>query len=356
MAEEDDASKTEDPTSKKLTEARSEGQVAQSMEVKTWAMFLGASLLMVTIVPYVMDGVRRSLVVFLESPHAISVDSGHLQVTMFNTLQDLGVYILPLFAFFVLVALAGAAGQVGMKLSPKLIKPKTQKISVISGFKRIFSMKQVLEFVKGLVKVSIVAALAITLVIPFLDDLPLLPEFDLHLILDRMWLIAILLIVSVTGIMTVIAALDFVYQRHSFTKKMRMTKQEVKDEHKQAEGDPAIKAKLKGIRMQRARTRMMAAVPEADVIITNPTHYAVALTYKLEEMQAPRLVAKGVDHLAFRIREIAEENDVPVVENPPLARALYATVELDQDIPYEHYKAVAEIIAYVMGLKGQRPS
>ncbi|MCW9039889.1 MAG: EscU/YscU/HrcU family type III secretion system export apparatus switch protein, partial [Rhodospirillales bacterium] len=194
MAEEDDASKTEDPTSKKLTEARSEGQVAQSMEVKTWAMFLGASLLMVTIVPYVMDGVRRSLVVFLESPHAISVDSGHLQVTMFNTLQDLGVYILPLFAFFVLVALAGAAGQVGMKLSPKLIKPKTQKISVISGFKRIFSMKQVLEFVKGLVKVSIVAALAITLVIPFLDDLPLLPEFDLHLILDRMWLIAILLI------------------------------------------------------------------------------------------------------------------------------------------------------------------
>ncbi|MCW9039352.1 MAG: EscU/YscU/HrcU family type III secretion system export apparatus switch protein, partial [Rhodospirillales bacterium] len=173
---------------------------------------------------------------------------------------------------------------------------------------------------------------------------------------DRMWLIAILLIVSVTGIMTVIAALDFVYQRHSFTKKMRMTKQEVKDEHKQAEGDPAIKAKLKGIRMQRARTRMMAAVPEADVIITNPTHYAVALTYKLEEMQAPRLVAKGVDHLAFRIREIAEENDVPVVENPPLARALYATVELDQDIPYEHYKAVAEIIAYVMGLKGQRPS
>ena len=166
-------------------------------------------------------------------------------------------------------------------------------------------------------------------------------------------LVAILLTAGTAAVMTVVAALDYAFQRRSFIKQMRMTKQEVRDEHKQAEGDPQIKARIRRLRMERAQKRMMAAVPEADVVITNPTHFAVALAYDMEAMSAPRLVAKGADVLAQRIREVAEENEVPLVENPPLARALYASVELDQEIPPEHYQAVAQVIGYVMRLKGE---
>jgi flagellar biosynthetic protein FlhB len=160
------------------------------------------------------------------------------------------------------------------------------------------------------------------------------------------------MLTSVLVALLVVAAGDYGYQRWSFMKKMRMTKQEVRDEHKQMEGDPMIKARMRSMRRERARQRMMAAVPKSTVVVTNPTHYAVALKYEMDTMDAPILVAKGVELVALRIREIAQENDVPIVENPPLARALYATVELEQEVPQEHYKAVAEVIGYVMRLKG----
>ena len=161
------------------------------------------------------------------------------------------------------------------------------------------------------------------------------------------------LVVGTVAVMTVIALLDFAYQKYTFMKEQKMTKQEVKDEHKQSEGDPQVKARIRQLRAQRARQRMMAEVPDADVVVTNPSHYAVALKYNMEEMPAPKLVAKGMDFVAFRIREVAEENDIPIIENPPLARALYAPVELDEEIPPEHYKAVAEVIGYVMRLRGE---
>ena len=169
-------------------------------------------------------------------------------------------------------------------------------------------------------------------------------------------LVAAKVIVGVLTVMTVITLIDVIYQRFMHTKELRMTKQQVKDEHKQSEGDPLIKSRLRQIRVERARKRMMAAVPEADVVITNPTHFAVALKYDQKSMEAPRVVAKGVDNVALRIREVAEENDVAVVENPPVARALHASVDIDQEIPPEHYKAVAEIIGYVMRLKQGLPA
>ena len=162
------------------------------------------------------------------------------------------------------------------------------------------------------------------------------------------------ILIAVLSVMTLIAALDFLYQKQQHLKQLRMSKQEVKEEFKQTEGDPMIKSRLRQIRMERARKRMMAAVPEADVVITNPTHYAVALKYDGETMEAPKLVAKGADLVARKIRELAKEPDVPIVENPPLARALHDTVELDELIPPEHYKAVAEIIGYVMSLNNKR--
>tara|TARA_R110002111_G_scaffold23592_1_gene52952 strand:- start:48 stop:596 length:549 start_codon:yes stop_codon:yes gene_type:complete len=164
------------------------------------------------------------------------------------------------------------------------------------------------------------------------------------------------LLFGVLAVVTIIAAIDFLYQRFEHMKQMRMSRQEIKDEYKQTEGDPVIKQRLRQVRQERARQRTMAAVPDASVIITNPTHFAVALKYELDDMEAPVLIAKGQDFLALKIREVAEEHDIPIVENPPVARALYANVEVDQEIPQEHFKAVAEIIGYVFRLKGKLPA
>jgi flagellar biosynthetic protein FlhB len=185
--------------------------------------------------------------------------------------------------------------------------------------------------------------------------LPNLTSFEGEQVLNLLLSLSMRVLIGVLSVMTVIAALDFLYQRQQHTKQLRMSRQELRDEYKQTEGDPMIKARLRQIRMERARKRMMAAVPEADVVVTNPTHFAVALKYDPERMQAPILVAKGADSMALRIREIAKEHNVPIVQNPPLSRALYNGVDLDQEVPAEHYKAVAEIIGYVMRLKGKLP-
>ena len=218
--------------------------------------------------------------------------------------------------------------------------------------KRMFGPRALMEFLKGILKLLAVGIVSFSMALPMLQDLTLIPNYDLAQVMDRINIIAILLAIGTVGVMTVIAALDFAYQKYAFKKQMMMSKQEVKDEHKHSEGDPQIKARIKKVRMERAQKRMMAAVPEADVVITNPTHYSIALEYKMDDMTAPKLVAKGIDHLAMRIREVAKAHDVPIVENPPLARALYAGVELGEEIPPEHFKAVAEVIGFV----ASRPS
>jgi flagellar biosynthetic protein FlhB len=276
-----------------------------------------------------------------------------MQEALSGLLLDVGWAVAPIVGLMVVLAIAANVGQVGLLWAPTKIAPQLQKISLINGVGRLFSMRTVVEFLKGLAKLVAVAAVAFGLVFSAMNDIELISSFSLGQILDRIQLVAILLTAGTVAVMTVVAALDYAFQRRSFIKQMRMTKQEVRDEHKQAEGDPQIKARIRRLRMERAQKRMMAAVPEADVVITNPTHFAVALAYEMETMSAPRLVAKGADVLAQRIREIAEENQVPLVENPPLARALYASVELDQEIPPEHYQAVAQVIGYVMRLKGE---
>jgi flagellar biosynthetic protein FlhB len=181
----------------------------------------------------------------------------------------------------------------------------------------------------------------------------LVPSSDFILTLDRIHMVIVMFLTGTIVVMAIIAAFDYIYQKYAFIQQMRMTKHEVKDENKQSEGDPLVKARIRQLRSERARQRMMAAVPDADVVVTNPTHYAVALNYNIEAMQAPILVAKGMDNIALRIREVADENDVPIVENAPLARALFAAVEIDEEIPMEHYQAVAEVIGYVMRLRGE---
>ncbi len=354
MAEQqDDATKTEEPTPKRLQSAREKGQVTVSQEVKSWAILLGAAYGLVVLAPGIMHGVMATALTFVESPHAISLDVENMQEALSGLLLDIGWAVAPIIGLMVVLAIVANVGQVGFLWAPTKIAPQLQKISLIKGVQRLFSLRTVVEFAKGLMKLTAVAAVAFGLVFSAMDDIELISSFALGQILDRIQLTAILLTTGTVAVMTAIAVLDYVFQRHTFIKQMRMTKQEVRDEHKQAEGDPQVKARIRRLRMERAQKRMMAAVPEADVVITNPTHYAVALSYEMEAMGAPKLVAKGADVLAQRIREIAEENEVPLVENPPLARALYASVELDQEIPPEHYQAVAQVIGYVMRLKGE---
>ena len=353
MADEDQSQKTEQPTSKRLSDARNRGQVAMSQEVKSWAILLAGTLGLVMLAPGIMRDITRETLTFIEQPQAIPVDFFHQREVFIKLCTDIGLILAPLLGLFFVTAIAANLGQVGWNVSAEKLKAKVNRMSPIAGAKRMFGPRSLVQFVKGILKVAIVGAVATFLVTPAISDIELMAQMDIVQTLEKMHVIAIRLALGTVAVMTIVAALDFMYQRYEHIKQLKMTKQEVKDEYRQQEGDPKVKQQLARIRTERARARMMAAVPKADVVITNPTHYAVALEYKMETMPAPKLVAKGVDSLALRIREVADENEVPIVENPPLARALYAAVDLDEEIPPEHYVAVAEVIGYVFRLKGK---
>lgn len=352
MAEDDD-SKTEEPSERKLQKAREEGDVAVSQELKTWVMILGATIMMALMVPGMASRMTGTFTKFLEQPHAMPTDLDGLRQVIAGLLLDVGLAMALPLGLLMVFGMSGPLMQHGLMLTAKKIAPSWNKISPMAGAKRLFSSRSLMEFLKGLLKLTLVGAVAVAVVWPKTSDISTLAAMDLQAMLAYLHDLVIMLMAAVLMLVTVIAGIDLFYTRFEFRKKMRMTKQEVKDEYKQSEGDPMIKSRLRALRAERARQRMMQAVPQADVIVTNPTHYAVALKYDMETMPAPILVAKGVDLVAKRIRDLAEEHEIPLVENPPLARALYAAVELDQEIPPEHYRAVAEIIGYVMRLKGK---
>ncbi|MEQ8227166.1 MAG: flagellar biosynthesis protein FlhB [Rhodospirillales bacterium] len=353
MAEEDDSQKTEEPTDRKLSKARSEGQVAQSQEIKSWMVLIGGAGMLMFLAPAMARDITAIGRRFVASSYSIPTDFEHLRLLFSSVAMEIGIILAPAMGMFVVLAVLANIGQFGLVWAPKKITPKPSKINPLSGFKRLFSSQGLMEFFKGILKLSFVSLVSFGLAIPMLHDLEMLPAVSTFAALERIHEIAILMAIASIGVMTVIAALDYIYQRAIFMKQMRMSMNDIKEEQKQTDGDPQIKARIRQIRMERARKRMMAAVPQADVVITNPTHFAVALEYKMETMPAPKVVAKGQDHLALKIREIAEENEITIVENPPLARALYSSVELDEEIPPEHFKAVAEVIGHVMRLKGK---
>ena len=353
MADEDQASKSEDPTAKRLTEARSKGNVPSSNEIKSWAILMGGAVGLFSLFPRLAVDIKAMAMKFIESPHAFEVSPPGLQNLFAGVGIDLLIAMIPILLLLIVLALASNVMQAGLVWAPSKIKPEFSKVSPVSGAKKLFGPKGWVEFIKGITKIVVVGAIAFGLSIPLLSDIESVPTMELTTIIEKIQAIAIEMTVATVVVMTAIALLDFAWQKYTHTQDLKMSPQEVKDEHKQSEGDPLVKGKIRQIRMERAQQRMMAAVPEADVVVTNPTHYAVALQYNMSEMTAPVLVAKGMDTLAFRIREVAEENDIPVVENAPVARALYAAVELDEEIPDEHYMAVAEIISYVMRLRGE---
>ena len=354
MADEtDDAEKTEDPSERKLMEARRKGDVPKSQEVSTWFVLVGSAMALFIFGAPAAEGLALNLKGVLQHADQIGTDGMSLRLLG----RDLAVSVSSALAIplllLILAAIAGNAIQHGFLLSAEQIKPKLQKISPASGFKRLFSAQSLVNFAKGLAKITIVGVLMGVVVWPERGRLDTIVAAGIPAILQTAAWLGMKLMLATIAVMTLIAAADFAFQRHTYFKKQRMTQREVKDEYKQAEGDPIIKAKLRQIRAERSRQRMMAKVPDATVVITNPTHYAVALKYETG-MAAPICLAKGVDAVALRIREVARDNDVPIVENPPLARALHASVEPDQEINPDHYKAVAQVISFLMRQKRRR--
>ena len=351
----DDDSKTEDASQHKLDEAAKKGQIVYSREVNNFLLLAAFAVLVISLSPSIMRHMRDVYAPFLTRPESFLTDSASLGNLLMHAMGDGMMLLAGPFAAIMGIALLAGFSQTRFNISAQPLIPKFEKISIRKGWSKMVSRRSLMEFLKGILKISLVGTIAYMAVRPKLEVVRQLPDTDIETMLNILSSLASRMLIGILVALFFIALFDYLYQRFEFMKQMRMSKQELKEEYKQQEGDPHIKQRLRALRMERARTRMMAAVPTADVVITNPTHFAVALTYNATDMKAPVVVAKGADVIAARIREVAKENDVPIVENPPLARALYDNVDIDREIPFDHYKAVAEVIGYVYKLKGKQP-
>jgi flagellar biosynthetic protein FlhB len=347
-AEKDD--KTEEPTERRLEEAVKRGDVAKSPEINTLFVLGAFTLALLTTSGHIGPRLILDLRGFLMNAHLVPSDPvAYVAIGRHALWAGVAAVAMPI-AFIIFGGLAGGAIQHKLLWTFQPLKPQFSRVSPMAGAKRLFGPEAMIQFVKGLLKIVIVGAVASVLLWNERDRLDALARMEPSALLPATSALAIKLLGGILAIYAFLALGDAVYQRISWMRRQRMSKQELKEEFKEQDGSPEIKARLRQIRAARVKKRMMKAVPTATVIITNPTHYAVALKYE-KGMAAPVCVAKGVDSLALRIRAVATEHDVAVVENPPLARALHATVEIDDEIPVEHYKAVAEVIGYVLRLR-----
>ena len=351
MAEERDANeRTEDPTPKRLEEALRRGDVVKSSEVNTWFLIAGGTLMIMVFGGQAAGSLQATFRGLLAKSYQISTDGPGLVALVKTVASDviaaLGIPLLLLG----IAALAANLIQHRIVFTTEPVKPQLTRISLAAGLTRLFSRQALANFAKGLAKLGLIGAVMASLLWPQRHRLGGLVSIDPAVILPLMRSLAVQLLGTVVAILAIIATADYLFQYRQWYERQKMSLRELKEEYRQSEGDPAVKGKLRQLRNTRLRKRIMAAVPKASVVITNPTHFAVALKYE-RGMNAPVCVAKGLDLIARKIREIAEAHDIPVVENPPLARALHGTVEIDQEIPPEHYRAVAEIIGYIMRLR-----
>jgi flagellar biosynthetic protein FlhB len=346
-----DPSKTEKATTKRREETRKKGQVAKSIEVTSVAILI-ASLI------YFYFGTTPILLDLMDVMKSTFRESGQTALTVDNVQFLLSGYVIkvflllfPLLLMLTIVGFLANVFQVGFKITPESIKPQLSKMNPIKGFKNLFSIQAVAQLAKSLIKITVVGLVVYIVVKNEVANVFPLMDHSVWGIMVYIGRISFKIIVNTCWVLLILAILDYAFQKWQFEESIKMTKQEVKDEQRQIEGDPAVRGKIRSLQRQAARRRMMAAVPKADVVITNPTHIAVALRYEQDKMFAPVVVAKGMGVLAERIKEIAHENDVPIVENKPVAQLLYKIVDIDSAIPENLYRAVAEILAYVYGLK-----
>jgi flagellar biosynthesis protein FlhB len=347
---EDDTERTEDPTQKRLDDALEKGDVAKSQEVNTWFIIAGATLVLSTFSGSMGSGILNPMRNLIANSWMIRTDGPGLLALLQHLEYALIVAVGVPFLMLMLAAIAGNMIQHRLVWSTESLKPKFSKISPGAGFKRIFGKQALANFAKGLFKLVALGTVMTVVLWPERHRLEAMVRFDPAALMGVTTGLTLHLLGAVVAMLAAVAIADYFFQYRQWYERQKMTLQEMKEEYKQSEGDPHIKGRIRQLRQQRMKKRMMASVPKASVVITNPTHYSVALAYE-RGMAAPVCVAKGVDNIAFKIREIAKKHDIPIVENVPLARSLYATVDIDEEIPTEHYHAVAEVIGFVMRLK-----
>ncbi|OGQ85534.1 MAG: flagellar biosynthesis protein FlhB [Deltaproteobacteria bacterium RIFOXYD12_FULL_56_24] len=346
--------KSEAPTSRRLQEARKKGDVAKSMEVPSAAVLLTGLLTLYYTSDFMLGRLLLLLRYYLGNLHTFQIIPGNMPMLTRESMLETGLIVAPVMGVIFITALAANYAQVGILFTTEKLAPKFDKIDPIQGFARLFSKQTLANVVKSVGKLLIIGYVSYTEIKKALPGILPLMDQEPVLILSFMGRVAFWIFLKAALIIALLAAIDYAFQRWQFMEKMKMTKQEIKDEAKQTEGDPHVKGRIRSIQMQMARQRMMAEVPKADVVITNPTRLAIALRYDPLAMAAPMVLAKGAGVIAQKIREIAEEHGIPLVEDKPLAQALYKSVGLNESIPENLFQTVAEVLAYVYNIKRKR--
>ncbi len=343
--------KTEEATPKREREAREKGQIARSKELATVSALVAAAALFIAMGDSFIRGLAELIRRNFTFPREAAFDEGAMVLNLARTVEDGFLVMLPLFILMIIMAVLSNIVLGGFSLSAKAIAFKGEKLNPIKGLKRVFAWRGLMEMFKGLAKFVLVAIVGLSVMNFYSDDLMQMGRESLPTAMAHAGNILVWAFLIIASSLLLVAAIDIPFQLWDHARQMKMTKQEVKDEHKQTEGSPEVKMRQRRIQMEMAQRRMMDKVPSADVVVTNPTHYAVALRYDALNMNAPIVVAKGSDLIATRIRSLAVEHEVPVLSAPPLARALYHSTELDEPIPDGLYRAVAQVLAYVYQLR-----
>ena len=352
MADQQGQEKTEAPTEKKRRESREEGQVAFSRELPSAALLAGILLTLIATSPLILDAFREMTTqIFREMSKADELSIGSLYDLSGEIFSTLLPAFAPFAAIIVLVGILASVLQVGVQITLKAIAPKFNKISPLTGLKRLFSTQSLADFLKSMAKLIIVGIVGYITYMDKITELNGLSVATPEAILEYNFTVVAEVSGKIVLALVAIAIFDYLYQRWHHEKQLMMTKQEVKEETKQTEGDPQLKARIRQIQREMSNARMMQEVPKADALIVNPTHFSVAILYDRDVMEAPEVTAKGTDHMALRMRTVARENSVPILERPELARDLYANVEIGETIPERFYKAIAEILAFVYRLR-----
>jgi len=347
MAEDKD-SKTEEPTSKKLEDTRKEGNVGKSAEVVGAGVLFFASVYLLFFSTDLFVEIKKMMLFIFSFIGQDLGETGYLAIT--NTVITLLLEgLTPLFILVIILSISLNVAQFGFLMNP--LKMEFSKLNPISGLKNLFSLKKLVEAIKLMAKLTFVFIVMYAIILVTANDILSMMDMGLGASLDLILELTAYFVSAILLIIIIFAIIDFWFTKYHYIKSLKMSKQEIKDEHKQMDGNPEIKGRIRSIQMKMAMQRMMGDVKDADVVITNPTHYAVALQYNQGTATAPKVIAKGIDFIALKIKDIARENDVPIVENPSMARALHDQLEVDQEIPEEFYQAIADIFGYIYNLK-----
>ena len=349
-----DQEKTENATPKREREAREEGQAIHSKEVSSAIVLLGAIVAFYAAGSWMVHRMAGAMQRYISGMGEISLRDDSLQTLILNVMAEFALIVSPVMLATLVLGIAASVFQVGFTISTKSMSPKLSKLNPIQGIGKLFSIRSFTDVIKAIGKILVLGSIAYSLIKGEAQTLPLLIQMDVQEIWAFIGMISLRICLYTFLAMAAIAGMDYLFQWWQHQKDLRMTKEEVKEESRQTEGDPKVKSRIRSIQLEMSRRRMMDGVPDATVVITNPTHLAIALKYDSKNMQAPKVVAKGAGFIAERIKEIARSNRIPIVENKPLAQAMFKSVVVGADIPFEMYRTVAEILAYVYRLKGIR--